>query len=1441
MSLDGKANLDLQLFPIPNTPLEQLPIGDFKLTLKEIGLGVDANFSEQEFGFTAKGGIELEGYDPFQTDEPLLRMDGGLNLGYNVITQATTFGGFYSLQAEETWENVFGVSDTEVRNFALELAGTIQPAVPSPILLPNLLGFVYDFRWKTIDIDLRTKVDFEDPKNIAGIFTIYQPVGLSELLVGPVAPFLELATVDTTVINDTADFLDKLFNGKIASYDSDGDGEIDPLLQYVPFKTDIAGISLDRGLGINAEFSGYGDSEALLSLQTNDTFTSLTGQVLIPEISFAIGNQPLLTLSGYQDDTLNLDLKASLSETYIRGDGRLEMFGQTVAQADFSIDPTRIDIEELYLNLFILNLDIDNFFLDTTTFDGGGQLNLNLFGQNVADASFSIDNGTRYNLDIRQLGFGNALALRNVDLNLDFANSTARGEGSVVLLGQQIQNSSFSIDNTGANLNLNTNIDAGLASISSDIDLGIKSNGQFDLNADSRISLGNIRLNLGPFSKNTGSLDFGAELDFSRDRSKLYGSIENVSFSVLGRRERFSSLGSGFIDGWDDIAVQVYDSVERKAYSIANSIYRNSIDTALNALIDVGGAVVDAVKTIGGWLGISYVDGAQVWLDIDNDGSFDSDEPNGITNVDGSFLFEVPEDIDLSNSVIRSIGGIETATGLPVVGVMSAPANGNINPLTSLIQGLVDNGATLAEATASISTALGISGGIDLLNFNYVDEALNSNPEARNVLLGSNTIYGIISGTLNLLAGAAGGDIDSQDADANLLLSNAVYSSLAEFVNGDTFNIEDLEDPTQLEGVIRSAATEAQTEAQQQGVTLDIDNTVIDNIASNAATVLAAGATKKRLLSEESADGIDLFTRITQAKFVSSGEEATALNNYALGNVDEADIQALADTSETALQAIRDVDLNPQLAGILDLYLIGDQKITDLPITLFDFETAYEDLNITVTSDNQTLLPEENISIAAGSTPQEALFSVAPIDGETGEATVTITVEDSASNTLSEDITVTVETDVAPEFFAVPETTILTPRDTELGTIVTDLDANDGNGSSIDLSVTYSILEGNNLDGDDLEPFAINLDGEIVVNDMDDLALADPITPFNLTVEADDGTFTTQTEVAIRVNDAPTVANPIADRSIQVGQSLNFQFTADSFVDINQDNLTYTATLADGSDLPNWLDFNSDTRAFSSNTNPENEDVNVLDIEVTASDGESSVSDNFNLVVVDTVVDNTQEQQGSSGNDAIAGGEGRDTIRGGDGDDVVSGNLGNDRLFGDLGKDRIFGGPGRDRLDGGEGDDEVDGGAGRDKLSGGEGNDILLGREDNDRLSGDAGNDFLDGGTGNDYLQGGLGNDTLSGGADSDRLRGGEDNDTFVLTSGDVGNIVIDYTDGTDTLGLELSSFFSNTIEDIFNDELNMISNDGNTEIYANFNSDLLVTLLDVETESITVEDFVNF
>ncbi len=101
-------------------------------------------------------------------------------------------------------------------------------------------------------------------------------------------------------------------------------------------------------------------------------------------------------------------------------------------------------------------------------------------------------------------------------------------------------------------------------------------------------------------------------------------------------------------------------------------------------------------------------------------------------------------------------------------------------------------------------------------------------------------------------------------------------------------------------------------------------------------------------------------------------------------------------------------------------------------------------------------------------------------------------------------------------------------------------------------------------------------------------------------------------------NDAPTVANAIADQSATEDAPFNFQFSRDAFNDVDVgDTLTYSAQLAGGGALPGWLNFDARTRTFSGT--PANGDVGSVAIDVIADDGNgSTVTDTFNLVVANT-------------------------------------------------------------------------------------------------------------------------------------------------------------------------------------------------------------------------------
>ncbi|MTJ45136.1 ELWxxDGT repeat protein [Dolichospermum flos-aquae] len=104
------------------------------------------------------------------------------------------------------------------------------------------------------------------------------------------------------------------------------------------------------------------------------------------------------------------------------------------------------------------------------------------------------------------------------------------------------------------------------------------------------------------------------------------------------------------------------------------------------------------------------------------------------------------------------------------------------------------------------------------------------------------------------------------------------------------------------------------------------------------------------------------------------------------------------------------------------------------------------------------------------------------------------------------------------------------------------------------------------------------------------------------------------------VNDAPTLANTIADQTAKQGDAFSFQIPTNTFTDVDAgDVLTYSATLENGDALPSWLTFNPTTRTFSGT--PSNDNVGSLNVKVTATDKAGTSANDIFAIAVENVND----------------------------------------------------------------------------------------------------------------------------------------------------------------------------------------------------------------------------
>jgi Ca2+-binding RTX toxin-like protein len=314
------------------------------------------------------------------------------------------------------------------------------------------------------------------------------------------------------------------------------------------------------------------------------------------------------------------------------------------------------------------------------------------------------------------------------------------------------------------------------------------------------------------------------------------------------------------------------------------------------------------------------------------------------------------------------------------------------------------------------------------------------------------------------------------------------------------------------------------------------------------------------------------------------------------------------------------------------------------------------------------------------------------------------------------------------------------------------------------------------------------------------------------------------------VNDAPTLANAIADQTATPGQAFSFILPADTFADVDQGDALTLATSA----LPSWLAFDAATATFSGI--PGSGDVGVTNVIVTATDlAGAAVSDTFSLTISSAGSDTIT---GTTDDDVINAQGGNDTINAGDGNDIIVATI-ND---------------GDDFYDGGEGIDTLDMSAmtasvtiklnGSVSVSSQTGVDHLnsienaTGGSGDDRITGDGADNVLDGRAGNDQINAGAGNDIVIGGEGDDQLNGGTDNDTFVFASG-FGNDSIQHFDANPAGGQDLLdiSRIGITAATFANDVI--ITDLGNdTQVQIGTDSILLVGVNGIGANTITQQDF---
>ena len=97
--------------------------------------------------------------------------------------------------------------------------------------------------------------------------------------------------------------------------------------------------------------------------------------------------------------------------------------------------------------------------------------------------------------------------------------------------------------------------------------------------------------------------------------------------------------------------------------------------------------VSNVSETVSGTILDSYVAGATIFQDLNNNNVLDAGEPNTVTNSTGQFI--LPSVVGSPNAPIKMISGFDIGTNEPIITTLGVPSTGSgvvvASPLSTII------------------------------------------------------------------------------------------------------------------------------------------------------------------------------------------------------------------------------------------------------------------------------------------------------------------------------------------------------------------------------------------------------------------------------------------------------------------------------------------------------------------------------------------------------------------------------------------------------------------------------------------------------------------------------------------------------------------------------------------------------------------------------------
>ncbi len=484
-----------------------------------------------------------------------------------------------------------------------------------------------------------------------------------------------------------------------------------------------------------------------------------------------------------------------------------------------------------------------------------------------------------------------------------------------------------------------------------------------------------------------------------------------------------------------------------------------------------------------------YVAGSSVFADLNGNGILDPEEPTGTTDALGGVILVLPP--DFSGAILAS-GGTDIATGVPLTGILKAPAgSGVVSAISTVVTELVNRGRSLTEAQAVVKTAFKLPDSLDLLNTDPIAGTQVGDS-------GAGALLGAVVQVQNLIVQANSITTGAMGSGASGGVSDQVISAVAGQVEQN--RSVNLTDPNVVESILQETVTNT-------GVP------VSDQIVGGAAGVIAAA---NEVVSEAvetmTGPGFDTLVEVAQVQKVAFTGTAEGLMEASAGR--EAIETVVSSFTGSNLQSqVVGVTVNsplgnerPTISGISDQRIDEDGILSGIEVVVGDSDSAVETLAVRVVTSNTHLIPEQNVIVTGAGTTRQ--IELRPLPDSFGSSDISVSVSDGRLSATTEFRLEVLPVNDKPSIGAIEDVQL---RDGESREIRIQLTDPDGDLDQLLLSVASENRELITVDDSDvvgsgserrlvLQPKpGVGGSGRIVIGVTDGEAVA--TTGFNVTVD----------------------------------------------------------------------------------------------------------------------------------------------------------------------------------------------------------------------------------------------------------------------------------------------------------------------------------------------------